>query len=73
VCFETPFLSGVRREKNRELGGPETEEAMEYRQSEKLSVLKKTFMNKTMIDFEEINTNPGFLQRLIFVKDYNKQ
>jgi len=46
---------------------------MEYRQSEKLSVLKKTFMNKTMIDFEEINTNPGFLQRLIFVKDYNKQ
>jgi hypothetical protein len=39
----TDFLSDVPREKNRELEGPETEEAMKYRQSEILSVLEKRF------------------------------
>jgi hypothetical protein len=38
--FKISFLSGVRREKKQELEDPETKEAMEYHQSEKLSVLE---------------------------------
>jgi hypothetical protein len=39
--FETPFPSGVPREKYWEMKDQETEEAMQYSQREKLSVLEK--------------------------------
>jgi hypothetical protein len=57
---EDLFFSGVTRE-NRELKSPE---AMDYRQNEKLNVLK-TFLNRNTMELVKCNRYPDFLHHVM--------